>query len=245
MNVVENIAVKVCNKCGKEKSPNEFYKDNSSKDKLSRWCKVCYKEHSQKYYYKKSEKLKQYSRQYYLENKEKCNQNARKYYFKNIEKFKEKGKRFHLKNLEYFKQHSKHYRLKNPEKVKQYKINNRKKLNQYEQHRRKTDINYKIIINCRARINCAIRNNSKSGHTIELIMCSIPELKLHIEKQFLTGMAWNNYGYGNDKWNIDHIIPCSFFNMSDPVEQYMCFRWQNLQPLWQTDNQVKSDKISQ
>jgi len=33
--------------------------------------------------------------------------------------------------------------------------------------------------------------------------------------------------------------------MLDAVEQYMCFRWQNLQPLWQPDNQAKSDKVSQ
>jgi hypothetical protein len=74
-------------------------------------------------------------------------------------------------------------------------------------------------------------------------MCSIPKLKSYIESLWLSGMSWDNYGYGSNKWNIDHIIPCSFFNMLDPVEQYMCFRWQNCQPMWQKDNFKKNNKI--
>ena len=54
-------------------------------------------------------------------------------------------------------------------------------------------------------------------------------------------MSWENYGIHG--WHIDHIIPCDFFNLQDPVEQYMCFRWQNLQPLWAKDNLKKSNKI--
>ena len=58
-------------------------------------------------------------------------------------------------------------------------------------------------------------------------------------------MDWNEYGNRESKlgWEIDHIIPCSFFNLKDSVEQYMCFRYQNLQPLWQPDNFKKGSKI--
>ncbi len=62
-------------------------------------------------------------------------------------------------------------------------------------------------------------------------MCSVPELKQHLESHWQPGMSWSNYGYGSDKWNIDHIIPCSFFNILDPVEQYMCFNYTNEQVL--------------
>ena len=56
-------------------------------------------------------------------------------------------------------------------------------------------------------------------------------------------MTWDNWGYGDNKWNIDHIIPCAFFDMSDPVEQHMCFHYTNTQPLWQTENFTKNDKM--
>lgn len=234
----------VCNKCG-EKNVKEFYKDMSRKNGLSRWCKKCYRNHSKKYYLKNTEILKQKSQQYHSENIEKCHQNTKQYYLKNKEYFKQKGKQFYLKNPGYAKKSSKNYRLKNPENVKKYKLANREKSNQYEKNRRKTDVNYKILINCRARINQALKNNFKSSRTSNLVMCSISQLRFHIEKQFLSGMTWDNYGLGKNNWQIDHIIPCSFFNMLDAVEQYMCFRWQNLQPLWQPDNQAKSDKVSQ
>jgi hypothetical protein len=89
----------------------------------------------------------------------------------------------------------------------------------------------------------ALKGKCKSAHTIDLLMCSVPELKIYLEKQFKPGMTWKNYGFGNDKWNIDHIIPLSFFNLQNPVELYMACRYQNLQPMWQTENFTKSNKL--
>ena len=67
------------------------------------------------------------------------------------------------------------------------------------------------------------------------------KLKKHLEKQFQKGMTWNNYGmYG---WHIDHIIPCSAFNLNLESEQRKCFNYTNLQPLWAIDNIKKGDKI--
>jgi hypothetical protein len=75
-------------------------------------------------------------------------------------------------------------------------------------------------------------------------MCSISAFRKHLESQFQPGMSWHNYGQGKGKWNIDHIIPCNFFNMLDPVEQHMCFNYTNTQPMWQVDNLSKSDKLA-
>jgi len=114
----------------------------------------------------------------------------------------------------------------------------------YFQNKIKTDVNFRIIKILRSRTRSAMKNNQKCGHIIELIMCSIDELKTYLENKFSPGMNWDNWGNGTNKWNIDHIIPCSFFDMSDPVEQHMCFRWQNLQPLWWEDNMKKNDNIT-
>jgi hypothetical protein len=72
-----------------------------------------------------------------------------------------------------------------------------------------------------------------------LIGCSINELRAHLEAKFKEGMSWENYG----KWHIDHIIPCSAFNLTDIQQQQECFNYKNLQPLWAKENWSKGNKI--
>ena len=91
------------------------------------------------------------------------------------------------------------------------------------------------------RIRVALKGIAKAGKTVELLGCSIKELRVYIESKFKEGMSWDNYGrYG---WHIDHIRPCSSFNLSDPVQQRECFHHTNLQPLWWIDNLKKGATI--
>jgi hypothetical protein len=78
----------------------------------------------------------------------------------------------------------------------------------------------------------------KSKKTEELLGCSVEEARKHIEKQFVKGMSWDNYGV--DVWHIDHIIPLSSAKTKEDVER-LC-KWQNLQPLFATENRKKSGK---
>lgn len=75
----------------------------------------------------------------------------------------------------------------------------------------------------------------------EMIGCSLPELRDHLERQFQPGMNWGNYGFYG--WHIDHKKPISSFDLTDPEQQRTCFHFSNLQPLWAEDNLRKSDKI--
>ena len=54
-------------------------------------------------------------------------------------------------------------------------------------------------------------------------------------------MTWKNYG--RNGWHIDHILPCSSFDLTDPEQRRKCFHYTNLQPLWEIDNIRKSDKV--
>jgi hypothetical protein len=55
-------------------------------------------------------------------------------------------------------------------------------------------------------------------------------------------MSWDNYGkYG---WHIDHIKPCSSFDLSDRKQLLECFNYRNLQPLWALDNLKKGSKLA-
>jgi len=67
----------------------------------------------------------------------------------------------------------------------------------------------------------------------------MPELRLHLERQFKDGISWDNYG----EWHIDHIRPCAKFDLSKPEEQRACFHYTNLQPLWEKENVSKGARI--
>ena len=47
----------------------------------------------------------------------------------------------------------------------------------------------------------------------------------------------------NDDFHVDHIKPCSSFNLEDPEEQKKCFHYKNLQPLWAKDNLAKGASV--
>jgi hypothetical protein len=172
---------------------------------------------------------------HYMKNKEKINEYGKKWYCDNRNTQKLKMKQWYLNNIENIKK----YRQKNNKYIKEYRRKysqaNKTIRNQKIKIRLKNDINFKIRNALRARVAAAIKHNHKSTCTMELIGCSVKELKYYLSKQFKPGMSWKNHG----KWHIDHKIPCCKFNLSIPEEQRNCFNYRNLQPLWAEDNLKK------
>lgn len=54
-------------------------------------------------------------------------------------------------------------------------------------------------------------------------------------------MSWDNWSLKG--WHIDHIYPLSKFDLTDPKEFKKACHCTNLQPLWATENIIKSAKI--
>lgn len=79
---------------------------------------------------------------------------------------------------------------------------------------------------------------SKKSKTVEILGCSFDDFYTHIEKQFNTGMSWENMNL----WEIDHIIPLSW--AKSETEILTLSRYSNLQPLWKIDNRVKSNRYA-
>jgi hypothetical protein len=75
----------------------------------------------------------------------------------------------------------------------------------------------------------------KPAKTFELFGCTPSEAKARIESTFWPGMSWENYG----EWHIDHIVPVSAFDPTDPEHVRQCFSLDNLQALWAADNLSK------
>ena len=87
-----------------------------------------------------------------------------------------------------------------------------------------------------------ILNGKRLGSARELLGCSGDDLRHHLERQFKRGMSWANYG---SHWHIDHIIPCSSFDHTNPKQRAQCWHWTNLRPLDAAKNMAKSDTITE
>jgi len=107
----------------------------------------------------------------------------------------------------------------------------------YQKTQRDTKGQFKIADNLRRRVNSALHGKSKSSSTEKLLGCSIRELLNYLQKKFTSDMSMENYG---KVWEIDHIIPCSKFDLSKTNEQKICFHFTNLQPLPIIENRKKS-----
>lgn len=146
-------------------------------------------------------------------------------------------------NREWNKNNSEKRKLINKKWKSQNEQRNLIQNKKYRRERLKNDVSFKIEDTLRSRVGTAIRNQygKKAFKTIELIGCSIEHFMKHLEKQFRDGMTWNNHG--KNGWHIDHIKPCSSFDLSDPNQQKECFHYTNVQPLWAKDNLCKSNKL--
>lgn len=105
-----------------------------------------------------------------------------------------------------------------------------------------SDRQFKLMLNLRSRVRSALkaRGASKSAHTKELLGCPVVWLEAWIESLFKPGMTWKNHG---KVWHIDHIKPCSKFDLTESEQQKICFHWTNHQPLFVRENLSKGDKF--
>jgi hypothetical protein len=145
---------------------------------------------------------------------------------------KEIEKRFRQNHKEQIKK--RRQTKKNKEYMKNYRKEHKLKVKEYRKKYRQTLI-VKIKEYLRCRIWHALKGKCKSAQTMKLIGCSIDFFKQHLEKQFKKGMSWQNYG----QWHVDHIKQCWKFDLSKKSEQFKCFNYKNLRPLWAKENQSR------
>ncbi len=100
---------------------------------------------------------------------------------------------------------------------------------------------YNLSLSLRSRLHMAIKGSAKTGSAVRDLGCSIPELKLYLEKQFKPGMTWENRSKAG--WHIDHIMPLASFDLTNRDELLKAVHYTNLQPLWAEENIKKSDKL--
>jgi hypothetical protein len=208
-----------CLTCKKTKLDTEFYNKQNK-------CKTCSIEYSKiqskKSYQEKKEQKKQAVKEYRQNNKDKINQAEKQYYQNN----KEKIQQYYLNNRKQILSRVKEYQSQPgvKKKTKEYMYS-------YLKNRRTVDILFNLSNTLRARINSALKTNSKKSKSFDLLGCSVEDYKIYIENQFKKGMDWKNWG---TVWEIDHIKPCSSFDLTNLDHQKQCFNFKNTQVLFKT-----------
>lgn len=161
---------------------------------------------------------------------------------------KEKRAAYKAANKEKNAAYSRAYRAANKEKVsaynKAYNLNNRATIQprSSRNYQRLLDTNpaFKMAHAFRCRTRKVIRGELKSGNSLKLLGCTADQLKSWLEFNFIDGMTFENHG---TFWHIDHVIPCSRFNLADPEHQRQCFHWANLKPMLARANLSKNGNV--
>lgn len=225
------------------------------------------REYIQEWYRKHPEKSREYYRNYWREHgdevrwkrqtpegRAKIAEVNRKRRAKCKEEFAQRMKEWYQANQDYVRAYRKKYLPRRRElyQLRKEEITARKReLSHTDKYRaavqakcrryRQTDIQFALKDRIRASVNRALRRNwvRKSRRTMEMVGCSVDELKAHIERQFTDGMSWQN----RSTWHVDHFVPIVAFDLTDPEEQKWAFNWRNLRPLAGHENHVKADTI--
>lgn len=166
--------------------------------------------------------------------REKENQRKKQYVKNNPEKHAQSQHKWYLKNTAEHRAYGKNYYNNNKNRI-------RDKARIREQERREEDLVFRIKKALRGRLRSAIKGRQKRGSAVKDLGCSIDEVIQYLESKFLPGMSWENWALHG--WHIDHIIPLSRFNLTDPDEVKRACHYTNLQPLWAFENLSKGAKL--
>ena len=123
--------------------------------------------------------------------------------------------------------------------AKDYYKSNKDKINNYQNNQRVINFIFKLIKNNRKRINDALKSNSKTNNTIELLGCSSNFLDQWIMWKLFCKMNDSEF---KEIYHIKHYRFIATFEFSIQENQFIAFNWQNTQPFFKSKNLSKGAK---
>lgn len=160
---------------------------------------------------------------------------GRIYYLNNKHKYRESEKRRYdplkasIKNKAYRLKHRDALR----EKAKARRANRKPQIAAMARMRRATDPQYRAYSNVSRLIRSSLAGRLDRGATERLTGIKLSMLWMAILPKAV----------GQPPYDIDHIIPRSFFDLTDSHQAKICWNWRNLRPMNSTLNKIKQDKI--
>lgn len=250
---------KICTKCSRPLGFLCYTKSKRGKLGLRGDCKECHakvkadartanlEEHRLKgreKYHKNPEKARAASARWRAENLADALKREAEYRDRNREILRQKDRERIARDPERHRKKTEDFRRRNPgryvEAEKRWRSENREKLREKASRSLLTPQG-RINNSVRSAVHKGLTRGGKNGRrTFEALGYSLYELMKHLERQFLNGMSWDNYG----KWHIDHIRPVTGFKYEtvDDADFKACWALTNLRPLWAIDNLQKKNK---
>jgi hypothetical protein len=236
----EVIATKKCSKCQSIKPINEFGKDKNRIDGYHCYCKLCSNNIIQKRRLKNPEERKIYDKKYLINNPEKRKESIHTYNIKNKHKKKEYNKLRYINNKDKILKINNTWYVNHPNYYTEYRFKNKNKIknrrNKWCKNKRNNDFSFKTKGNVRTRIGYSIKKAKKIDTSVNILGISIKQYISFLQSLYYNNMTNNNQGSGYNKWQIHHICPIEFFDMTDPVEQKQAYHYSNTKPLWYEDH---------
>jgi len=164
----------------------------------------------------RKEYQKEYQKKY--RQSEKGKEYRKKYYEENKEKYLKLSKKRYCKNIEKLRKEGR-----------EYYANNKGKVNIYRKNKIKQDKNFRLRRRLSKRIRYFIKNEKKLYTSSGVI--NYKKIIEHL-KPFPINM--NDY-------DVDHVIPLSCFDLTDPIQVEIAFHPSNHQWLLRKENQKKQD----
>jgi hypothetical protein len=223
----KDLDIRVCSKCGKVKSFEDFYKKYNSPFGVEPICKSCKNDGGKKRYKENPDKHKIVCKSYYEKHKEEHIQRMTAY----------------INDPEYPERKEKHRAG-----TKRYMHENRDKFRdretKYKQDRLKNNPKLRVSHNISTYIRTSLNGQKHGRHWEDLLGYTLQDLIIHLESKFDDKMNWENYG---SYWHIDHVVGIANFNYTSYEDEAFkkCWSLQNLQPLYGPDNSIKGDTISE
>lgn len=182
------------------------------------------------------EKFNRWQRQRYAANPEYYRSRSRRYLQIHSNEVRARTKLRRAKKRDELREYYRNYRNKNIDKI-------RASIGRKTKERYWSDPLFRLEKLIRNRVRSVIKTRRINKPTEKIVGCSIPDLIIYLESKFEIGMTWDNYGRGNGKWHVDHVMPCAIFDLSKPEHRKRCFHFSNLQPLWEPENLRKHDSV--
>jgi hypothetical protein len=105
----------------------------------------------------------------------------------------------------------------------------------------KTDPLFRLNCCVRSYVNGALKGRLKTHRTKEILGIEWFEFKEYIEDRFEDWMSWDNWGIGEGKWALQHIVPRDF--AINEMEIYLLNHYQNFVPMCATANGILKNRI--
>lgn len=213
--VVDGVEYKYCGNCKQWLVLDTFSKSSTIKDGYVSQCKRCVCDRTKQYVEENLEQV--------LACRKECAKN------RSLEQ-KEKHRR---RSAMYYDALSSEEKLNRSRK---YKASH---LNKYPFARLNRSISERI------RFSLRLNDLDKEyQHWEGIVGWTLEDLKERLQSLFSDSMSWDNYGRGKGRWNIDHIVPQTWFSFSSYEDEgfKQCWSLDNLQPKWTEDNCRKGNR---